>query len=93
MSDRAEPGWGRAAVAAARAVALRPSLWGASLSAIRRLARPGWWHRYPFAPVPDAAYWHFRMEAAYGKDQSDRPTPADVVDYLRWCQRARPRRR
>jgi len=80
-------------VAAVRAVALRPSLWPASLAAIGRLARPGWWHRYPFAPVPDAAYWRFRMETAFGKDWGGRPTPADVVDYLRWCQRARPPRR
>jgi len=44
-------------------------------------------------PVPDAAYWRFRMETAYGKDWEGRPTTSDVVDYLGWCQRARPPRR
>lgn len=93
MSEQAKLGWASAAATAARAVALRPSLWPASVAALGRLARPGWWHRYPFVPVPDSAYWRFRMETAYGKDWGGRPTRNEVVDYLHWCQRARPSRR
>jgi hypothetical protein len=85
--------WGSQVAAVARAVVLRPRLWPAGLGALRRLARPGWWHRYPFLPVPDAAYWRFRMETAYGKDCGDRLHAGDVVDYLRWCQRTRPTHR
>ena len=93
MSDQRADGWTRAAATSLRAVALHPRLWPASLAALRRLAPPGWWHRHPFMPVPDAAYWRFRMETAYGKDWEGRPTTGDVIDYLGWCQRARPPRR
>ena len=74
-------GWGRAAVA----VALHPSLWGAAARQVRVLARPGWWRRRPFLPVPDAAYLRFRAETAYG-DPSQPPNPADLVAYLHWCR-------
>jgi hypothetical protein len=93
VSEPTGPGLAAAASSAARAVALRPRLWRASIGAVRRLARPGWWRRPPFLPVPEGAYWRFRMETAYGKEWAGRPTPRDVVDYLEWCQRARPPRR
>jgi hypothetical protein len=37
--------------------------------------------------LPDRAYLRFRLETQYG-DPDRRPTAADVVSYLRWCQRA-----
>jgi hypothetical protein len=86
-------GRARALLAAARAVLPRPRLWGEALRTVRRLAPPGWWRRPPFLPVPDAAYWRFRMQTAFGDDLSGRPSAQDVVDYLRWCQRARPSHR
>jgi hypothetical protein len=74
-------GWyGRAAWAVAR----RPSLWGAAVRQLFRLARPGWWRRPPFLPLPDAAYLRFRLQTAYG-DPDREPAPDDVVAYLRWC--------
>jgi hypothetical protein len=85
--------WGRDAATVVRAVALRPGLWPASFGVLRRLARPGWWRRPPFLPVPDAEFWRFRMETAFGKEWEGRPSTGDVIDYLAWCQRARPPRR
>ncbi len=66
---------------------------GPRAGALRRMARRGWWHRPPFAPLPGEAYWRFRLVTAYGGDgDSGELTPADVVAFLRWCQRSRPRR-
>lgn len=64
-------------------VAARPWLWPVALRQARRLARPGWWRRPPFLPVPDHGYLRFRMETQYGSEGS--PAPDDVVEYLRWC--------
>jgi hypothetical protein len=86
-------GWGRDATVVLRAVAPHPGLWWATLGALRRMARRGWWHRAPFVPVPGEAYWHFRLVTAYGGDgDPEALTTADVLAYLRWCQRTRPRR-
>ena len=52
------------------------------------MAVPGWWRRWPPLPRPDPAYLAFRMETAYGSGAA-RPTPADVVAYVRWCRRYR----
>ena len=62
----------------------------------------GWWHRTPFLPLPGDAYWRFRLETAYGGDggdagaggdgQTGELSPGDVVAFLCWCQRSRPRR-
>ena len=75
------------------AVWSHPARWGAALGAVRRTARRGWWRRAPFLPVPGEAYWRFRLETAYGGDGPDTAelTRQDVVAYLRWCQRSRPR--
>jgi hypothetical protein len=84
---------GRDALVVARAVLSHPELWWASAGAVRRMARRGWWRRPPFLPVPGDAYWRFRLVTANGGDgESDALAPADVVAYLRWCQRTRPRR-
>jgi hypothetical protein len=77
-------GWARAAVA----VMARPSLWGIAARQVRLLARPGWWRRRPFLPVPDAGYLRFRMQTAYGADARP-PDPADLVAYLHWCRELR----
>ena len=69
---------------AARAVGRHPSLWGVAVTQALRLAAPGWWHRRPFLPVPDADYLRFRLETQYGSERS--PEPADVVTYLHWCR-------
>ena len=66
-------------------VARHPPLWTVAVAQVFRLARPGWWRRRPFLPVPDHAYLRFRLQTAYG-DPEREPEPADVVLYLRWCR-------
>lgn len=50
------------------------------------LARPGWWRRRPFLPLPDRDYLRFRLQTAYGGDGSGAPEPGDVIAYLHWCR-------
>ncbi len=68
----------------ALAVLRRPDLWLTAVTQALRLARPGWWRRTPFLPLPDATYLAFRLETQYGADAE--PTAADVVTYLHWCR-------
>ena len=81
----------------AKAVLPRPWLWWTAAGALRRMARRGWWRRAPYLPVPGEAYWRFRVTTAYGSGDPAGPegentglNAADVVSYLRWCQRSRP---
>jgi len=74
-------------VSTAAAIAARPRLWPVAITTAFRLARRGWWRRWPLLPVPDTDYWRFRMVTAYGGSGSVRPVPRDVVDYLDWCRR------
>jgi hypothetical protein len=86
----AAPRWGATARATVRAVAGHPSLWPVAASSVFRLARRGWWRRWPPVPLPDEAYWRFRLETAYGGTRPDSdPSADDVRSYLRWCRRAR----
>lgn len=72
---------------AALAIVLRhPPLWWVGARQARRLAPRGWWRRPPFLPLPDPDYLRFRLETAYGGAGDQRPEPADLVTYLRWCQ-------
>ncbi|HEY2813324.1 MAG TPA: hypothetical protein VGJ03_07670 [Acidimicrobiales bacterium] len=68
------------------AVVGRPRLWVTALRQTKRLARPRWWARRPFVPVPDRDYLRFRLETQYG-DPDHRPEPSDIVIYLEWCRR------
>jgi len=74
----------------ARAVLLHPGLAPSAFGALVRLARPGWWRRAPFLPLPGAAYWSFRLRTAFGDDPSVRLSVGDVTSYLRWCRQTRP---
>ena len=75
-------GWARAALAVVR----RPSLWATGARQALVLARPGWWRRRPFLPLPDPAYLRFRMQTAYGANGDGPPDGADLVAYLHWCR-------
>ena len=79
----------RGVLAVVRAVAVHPGLWEAALSQAVRLARPGWWRKWPPLPVPTDGLWHMRMLTAYGGDGSALPEPDDVTSYLEWCREAR----
>ena len=74
-------GWARAGLA----VAARPSLWAVAARQAHRLARPRWWRRPPFLPLPDPAYLAFRLETQYGTADA-RPAGEDVLAYHRWCR-------
>ncbi|MCB1016560.1 MAG: hypothetical protein KDB10_15830 [Acidimicrobiales bacterium] len=76
-------------VRALAAVAVRPRLWRTALVQVARLARPGWWRRWPLLPLPDRDYLRFRLVTAYG-DPDRAPETDDLVTYLHWC-RAWPR--
>ncbi len=86
--------WSADVAVVVRAVAPRPGLWLSGLGALLRLARRGWWRRAPFLPLPGEEYWRFRLETAYGGPEGTGGalTTADVVSFLRWCQRSRPPR-
>ena len=71
---------------ATAAVLAHPSLWPTALRQARRLARPGWWRRRPYLPLPPPAYLRFRLETAYGGAGDQAPAPEDLVTYLRWCR-------
>jgi hypothetical protein len=71
-------------VRAAGALAREPQLWPTALGQAGRLARPGWWKRAPFLPVPDPEYLRFRLDTQYGA--SGERDPEDLVVYLRWCR-------
>ena len=75
-------GW----VPATWAVVRRPSLWGTAARQASRLARPGWWRRRPFLPLPDPGYLRFRMQTAYGEAGQQPPVASDLVAYLHWCR-------
>jgi len=84
----------RAAVrAVVAAVRWRPWLWPELLVEGLRLARPGWWHRWPPVPVPDPGLWKFRLETAYGGTGETLPEPRDIRTFLSWCRSARGWRR
>ncbi|HEV7862955.1 MAG TPA: hypothetical protein VGR20_09650 [Acidimicrobiia bacterium] len=48
------------------------------------MARPGWWRRPPFLPLPDPDYVRFRLQTAYGPHGT--PAADDLVAYLNWCR-------
>lgn len=77
-------GWWIRAMAA---VLRQPRLWPTAVTQAGRLARPGWWKRPPFLPVPDPDYVRFRMQTAYGS--TGKPDPGDLVAYLNWCREFR----
>ncbi|MBW4029850.1 MAG: hypothetical protein HIU57_04120 [Acidobacteria bacterium] len=52
-----------------------------------RLRRQHWWRRRPWLPVPDAAYWEFRVHTVAGADT--RLEPAQVAGAAEWSVRQR----
>jgi hypothetical protein len=82
-----------AKVATVTGVVVRPWLWPVAVVQVLRLARPGWWHRWPPLPLPDPALWRFRMETAYGGGGDTAPDAPDVRSFLHWSRDMRHWRR
>jgi hypothetical protein len=80
---------GRSMISRSTAFAIlkRPQLWVAAFGALLAFARPGWWRRAPFLPVPDDELIRWRTATAYGSDDVDLVSN-DVVAYLEWRKRS-----
>ena len=85
-SPRPSPAW---LVRGAFALLAHPGLWSTGLRQVAVLARPGWWRRPPFLPLPDADYLRFRLETAYGGAGDQPMASQDLLAYLRWCRALR----
>jgi len=83
----------RAVVPVFRSLGRRPWLLPAALSGVLRLARPGWWRRWPPLPLPDPELWRFRMQTAYGGTGDAVPDEDDVVSFVEWSRAMRHWRR
>jgi hypothetical protein len=44
----------------------------------------GWWRRAPYLPLPDDAYWHFRV-TTYAGSSSSSLAPEIMVDAAVWA--------
>jgi hypothetical protein len=49
-----------------------------------RLRREGWLRHWPYLPLPDDKYWHFRMVTVNGT-AGDAVSPASVIDAAKWA--------
>ena len=79
-------GWGRLSLALAARSLAHPMLAADLLRVAWRFRARGWWHRFPFLPVPPREYLRWRMHTAYG-DSDAVPPVDDVVRYARWTGR------
>jgi hypothetical protein len=86
-ADPARPRWAPAARTAAAVLLAHPGLAPSGIAAVLRLARRGWWHRWPPVPLPGDRYWEFRVLTAFGGRGETPLRPSDVRAYLRWCRR------
>ena len=73
------------ATLALRAV-VRPRLAVDLLRVVWRFRRADWYRRWPFLPVPSAAYVRWRMATAYG-DVAAVPSPLELERYATWIGR------
>jgi hypothetical protein len=74
----------RGSLRAVAAVARRPDLWVTATSTAASIVPRRWWRRFPYLPLPDAAWMHFRLETAYGGDGRGPVRPEDLITYLEW---------
>jgi hypothetical protein len=72
----------------ARHLARHPQDVWAVVSSGWALRRRGWWRQRPFLPVPDEAYWKFRMVTAYGAPDAT-PSVEDLIAAARWSRTQR----
>ncbi|HVA53800.1 MAG TPA: hypothetical protein VNF05_09845 [Acidimicrobiales bacterium] len=65
-----------------------PSLVPVVVRAGWRLRAHQWWRRRPFLPLPDQAYWNFRMMTVTGSMEG-RVSAREIVDAAVWSSRQR----
>lgn len=53
-----------------------------------RLRANKWWRSAPFLPLPDQAYWNFRMMTATGSNEG-LMSAREIVDAAVWSSRQR----
>lgn len=63
-----------------------PELWLTAIRQAFRMVPNRWWASWPFLPIPDRGYMHFRLVTAYGGDGRGPIEPDDLVTYLMWCR-------
>jgi hypothetical protein len=69
----------------ARHLLRHPTLTPVILRAAWGLRATKWWRRAPFLPLPDRAYWNFRLVTANGS--TDRALSVDdVVSFATWSR-------
>lgn len=61
----------------------RPALVPRLIGAAWAFRARDWYRRFPFVPVPSAAYLRWRMDTAYG-DPDARPPADEMVRFLVW---------
>jgi len=49
-----------------------------------RFRSAGWWRRAPYLPLPDDAYWHFRV-TTYAGNGSSALSPEAMLDAAAWA--------
>ncbi len=54
------------------------------------MRRNRWWRRAPYLPIPDDAYWRFRLSTFDGSPTA-RLDPREVVEAARWSHHQRSR--
>jgi hypothetical protein len=53
------------------------------LIALWRIRATDWWRRAPFLPLPDRAYWRFRLATATGSPTGS-PDVREMVEFAKW---------
>ncbi len=79
--------WRRLVLALMARSLCSPALGVALLRVGWRFRKRGWYHAFPFLPLPPGEYVRWRMYTAYGS--YDAVAPADDVErYARWAVRS-----
>ncbi|MED5265417.1 MAG: hypothetical protein VYA88_04670 [Actinomycetota bacterium] len=70
----------------ATALIRRPSLWGVAVTQLWRMRKNGWYKSFPFLPLLNKSYFHFRIVTAYGNEDPTKYFQSDLVTYFKWCR-------
>ncbi len=82
--DLSGMGWPRLTLVLTLRALRDPRTADALLRVAWRFRRRGWWHRFPFVPLPARDYLRWRMHTAYGSYDSV-PPAEDVIRFARWA--------